>query len=458
MNKLFLTILALVFLSSCQKDGQGSPQPLPVQQNRVAGPSDGGGGDTCNGRMIESYKIDITQLEEYKEFIQPIMIRTTTGQNDQAKQMPIIQLKSWYLIDCKLEDIPKDRKGLYLETYQTAIQTTREIYIDASSYNKMAKEEKAKLLMHEMIMSLYLLKYTTLSEICKISGSCTGDIEKISDWKMFRPKPYVPLNSEDHQKIRNVTAWLWSNKQTLDRTQLNKVMHLNDFDTRFNLFDLESSTNDSKEVEVDIKVIVRMLKEIQWTNALPQFCNFDPVTNISLSTCQSSVQVEFKDVEVQPNFKIKNLSLKLKIVRSSDKKEISQEFLYPIVNDMQKVKLYINKVGNILNGSTFGMMANWPGSVGVEIKEGLKSQMLLFMLNVNNPDLPEIYQVMLQSSIWYAFETELSKVDGLNYKTTWGYSSLIPEESENLFMENELPFKFGFSNKSKQFIKMELVP
>jgi hypothetical protein len=123
-------------------------------------PSDGGGGDTCNGKMIESYRVDITALEEYKTYIQPILNKLTVN-DEKGESSPFdlsANLKNWYLIDCKLQDLPRERKGLYLETYQTAIHTSREIFIDSKSYNKMSPEEKSKLLLHEMIMGLLFNK------------------------------------------------------------------------------------------------------------------------------------------------------------------------------------------------------------------------------------------------------------------------------------------------------------
>ena len=172
-NGLFIALITLLFLTACQKDNQSTVSSPAVVKSTMQGPSDGGGGDTCNGKMIESFKIDISTLDEFKEFIQPILDKVTVKQEDKKNGTPFLLtpgFKNWYLIDCKLQDIPKERKGLYLETYQTAIHTSREIFIDSTSYNQMQKEEKAKLLLHEMIMSYYLMKYLSLQDICKMSN------------------------------------------------------------------------------------------------------------------------------------------------------------------------------------------------------------------------------------------------------------------------------------------------
>ena len=131
-NPLLIIIVVFSLLSACQKNGQsptnpGTPSPTggtggsnPIEGN--SGPSDGGGGDTCNNKMIESYKVDIMSQPEFVEFLFPILqkISPENKSEDDSSGSPFLMsphMKTWYLIDCKLQDIPKERKGLYLETY-----------------------------------------------------------------------------------------------------------------------------------------------------------------------------------------------------------------------------------------------------------------------------------------------------------------------------------------------------
>lgn len=453
-NMILLPLLAVTFLSACQKNEQAPKVPAVAGRNTMQGPSDGGGGDTCNGKMIESYKVDVTELAEFKEFIQPILEKTLLQTNDKKNESPFLltpKLKNWYLIDCKLQDIPKERKGLYLETYQTAIHTSREIFIDASSYNQMVKEEKAKLILHEMVMSYYLMKYLSLEELCKVANTCSGDFLKVSNWKLFRPEIYHPLNEEDHQKIRNVTAWLWSERTSLSPESFAKEIKNNDFDKRFEL--ASSGTTGSKEIEVDIQSLVRMFKKYQWTHSFPQFCKYDANTNVSTSLCQTEITVEIRDYNVTPTIKTKQLYLKVKIIRDSDKKEFSQEFSYPLTDENKKVKLYMSKIGSVLSSASFALLANWPAQNLGELNEGIKSQILFLMINFNDLENPAIYQMLYQTYVWYSFEDEIVKKDGATYKMTYGYPTLVAQDSENLFIENELPFVFGSIFKSRAFIK-----
>jgi len=458
-NQLLLILLAMLFLSACQIDRQGNSAPNMNTKNTMQGPSDGGGGDTCNGKMIESYKVDVTSLDEFKEFIQPILSRTTVKQDNKNNGTPFLltpTLKNWYIIDCKLQDIPKERKGLYLETYQTAIHTSREIFIDSSSYNKMAKEEKAKLLLHEMIMSYYLMKYLSLEDICKMSNTCSGDFTIVSKWKMFKPETYRPLNAEDHQKIRNVTAWLWTQKDALTAENFGNVLKNNDFDKRFEITsDVENTEN--KEFEIDIQTLLRMFKKYQWTNSFPKYCQFNAETNLSSSNCQTEIISDIRDYSVTDTVKVKQLYLKIKITRNSDQKIFEQEFSYPLTSESQKIKLYMNKIGSFLSAAPFGMTGNWPTQYGVKAVEGLKSQMLFFMLNLSDKENPQIYQMIFQNYVWYSFEDEIVKKDGATYKETCGYTNILNDESENLFVENELPFAFKSFMQGKTCIKSQMV-
>ncbi len=456
LNLALLALITLTFLSACQKSGQDPATPVAASGNTLQGPSDGGGGDTCNGKMIESYKVDITTLPEYKDLIQPILDKITAqdkaGGTSASPFAFTPKIKNWYIVDCKLQDIPKERKGLYLETYQTAIHTSHEVFIDATSYNGMAKEEKAKLLLHEMVMGFYLMKYLTIEDMCKISGSCPGDTTAASSWKMFRPEVYRPLNDEDHQKIRNVTAWLWSQKDALTAQNFAVMAKNNDFDKRF---ESSGAASESTELEIDPQVLVRMLKKHQWSDSFPKFCQFNG--SVSQSTCKTTVVADIRDAAYGPIASIKTLYLKLTIQRQSDQRELNEEFSYPLTAKNKKIKLYISKFGSILKAAPLAIPANWPNMSGLKTEEGLKSQMLFLLMNATDPANPEIFEIIYQTYIWYSFEDEIVERDGHKYKETYGYCNPVADSTEFLFMENELPFVFRPTMTAKTFIRSSLV-
>lgn len=450
-NQMASVILSLCFLSACQKHAQGprdlvgpaatQPTGTSNQNATPSGPSDGGGGDTCNGKMIESFRVDVTNLPEFKTYIEPILSKLQVAEENKSLVLLSGKSKNWYLIDCKLQDLPKERKGLYLESYQTAIHTSREIFIDSTSYQAMAETEKAKLLLHEMIMGYYLMKYLTIEEICKVSTNCSGDMSIASKWAMFRPQKYQPLNDSDHQHIREVTAWLWLQGDSLSPENFAILLKNNDFDQRF-LFTYSNSGGPIKSIEVDPEALVRMFKKYQWSNSLPKFCQFDAATGISQSTCKSEVHAEIKPQRMGPGVEVNHLFVNLKITRQSDQREFAQEFYYPIDSKTQKISISLSNFGSLLQGGILLMLGNWPSYPGFDLKEGAKSQTLILMLDLRDPDQPGLYQVCFQGYVWYSFKEVISEKEGIQLKETYGYNTTLSEESESLFFEKEIPFYF----------------
>lgn len=457
----YLILISLSFLFGCQKNEQLA---FRKSQNSIyQGPSDSGGGDTCNGKLIESYKVDVTTLPEFKLYLKPIFEKLVLGDfkkelNKSSSPFEFsTKMKNWYFIDCKLKEIPNEKKGLYLESYQTAIHTSREIFIDLTSYNLMSEEEKSKLILHEIVMAYYLTKYLSIEQICKISNICNSEYLKISSWKMFRPEVYKSLNEEDHQKIRHVMSWLWSNKNNLNKENFITLLKNNDFDKRFSL-SAEIEKNKPIQVQILPESLIRMFKKYQWTNAFPKFCHFNETSNLSESTCDVNVNSEIRNIKILNNSLIKHLSLKIKITRNSDNKVFQQEFLYPLVGINPSVVLHVNKYGNILNAAPLAMTANWPTQPELKLEEGMKSQMLIIFLNVSDLEKPEIYQMLFRTYVWYSFEDVINEVDGARYKNSYGYPAVIDNESEVIFIENELPFNvnLGFL-KGKTFLRSNLL-
>ena len=146
---------------------------------------------------------------------------------------------------------------------------------------------------------------------------------------MFKPETYQPLNEEDHQKIRKVTAWLWLQKDSVNSDSFSKILKNNDFDKRFDLVSSSTGT-DSKDIQVDVETLLRMFKKYQWTNSFPQFCQFNMETNVSASTCSSEITADIRDYNISDTVKMKSLYMKIKVTRSADKKILEQEFYYPL--------------------------------------------------------------------------------------------------------------------------------
>jgi hypothetical protein len=451
-----------MIFGACQKSGhtssatdQVAPSPKPAKEGNTSesGPSDGGGGDTCNNKMIESYKVDIVLLPEYKEFVQPVIDKVT---KDGSPLMITPFLKTWYIIDCKLKNIPPERKGLYLETYQTAIHTSREIFIDASSYKKMAQEEKGKLLLHEMVMAYYLMKYLSLEDICKMTNTCSGDTSLASKWKMYRPQPYRALNEEDHQKIRKVTAWMWSKSSEVTPEGFIKILKNNDFDNRFTkMAENKPSTQEATPVKVDVNDFLLMIKKTISLQSFPKYCHFEGNPGASKSKCSTQAEAGIKEVLIYTS-KIKHFFIKLKITRESDGKVFENEFLAPMSPD-EKFTLHFNPFGSFTQSAPIGFFSNWPSMAGSKLKEGDRSHVLYFMVSKSDEGNLEIFQMLYQAYTWYSFEEKIVQKNDGKWKEYYGYNAFLPNESEDLNFESEQSFIFKAILPEKTFIMSHIV-
>lgn len=483
MSIRFSLLLCLVyFLQGCQKGSQGVDtqvlqMPPPVNNQNAGqsngnentqnigpsfeGPNDSGGGDTCNGKLIESYKVQIENQPEFKEFILPIYTQIFKNNQGVFSFAYGTTTKTWYIIDCELDKISKERKGLFLESYQSAIHTEREIFIDGIAYVKMALEEKAKLILHELVMSAYLLKYLSFEEICKRAGSCQGDYSSIARSKLYRQQPYKPLDSDDHQKIRKVVAWIWDNKEKIDIVLFKKILKDNDFDQRFDAFfssdenQEKSEAKKNEKIEISVSDLYRVLKRYQYSGGWPTYCQFDSKTLVSKSKCVTTSQVEYSTFMKTASNEIKMLNLDLNIVRESDGKVFHNTYNI-LLNDGDQTKmtlyssfLYGHKVAPI------AMLSDWPNFPGVNAKEGMRSNFLYLYLDITDLKKMTILQVIPQKYVWYSFEDIIKEKEGLKTKEVWGHKSLLGDESEDLFFEDELPFVLDSTINEGVFIKAE---
>lgn len=282
------------FLANCQFSGHpgaGKPSGEPnksAQQGLVGiggkwtGTGDGGGGNGVGGRVLESYIVDPTQLDAFKEHLGSLFKdrQPEDTNNGGWTSKAYFKLKTWYIAPVKLKPLPNESLGLSFaanQTQQLAIQNTKAIWIDQDYFNKMNSEEQAQLLLHEVVMNIYFFKFKKMSELCR-------DGEKIKDSKpskpcstefdeLLPPSPVAPLNLEDYENIRKVTAWLWSHRRDNIEGDIAAQLFRNGFDPRiFNSSGSEKDNiqNDSKSVPAT--VVTDLIESALLLNAAPSEC------------------------------------------------------------------------------------------------------------------------------------------------------------------------------------------
>jgi len=282
------------FLANCQFSGHpgaGKASGVPnksAQQGLVGGggewqgTGDGGGANGAGGRVLESYIVDPTQLDAFKEHLSTLFKdpQPADSENGGWTSKSYFKLKTWYIAPVKLKPLSNDSLGLSFaanQTQQLAIQNTKAIWIDQDYFNKMSSEEQAQLLLHEIVMNIYFLKFKKMSELCR-------DSEKIKDSKHSKPcssefdeflppSPVAPLNLEDYENIRKVTAWLWRHRRENIDGEITTQLFLNGFDPRIfnsNGNEKDEAQNDSKPVSAT--VVTDLIDSALLLNAAPSEC------------------------------------------------------------------------------------------------------------------------------------------------------------------------------------------
>lgn len=294
---LYLTFaLALVTgMVSCQKPDRtlvsGAQVGKPAtggggEQGRSNGTADTGGGNGCDGKAYESYIVNPLELPAYTKYIQPMIENLDRQQNEKDSKADqkhsfanFFKMKTWYISCVDLQPIDKSVLGVSFDknnTQQLAIQKDREIWIANKFFKDMSLEDQAMLVRHEFVMSLYFLKFKSLSEICKIMSETMGGQECVGitpQVDLLTPKaPLRPLQASDYENIRRVTGFLKDEGATAKLETIDQRLRDNGFDQRiFNSGMTLSGTDNEKMTAAAYSDIWNRAK---FTNSLPDKCFF----------------------------------------------------------------------------------------------------------------------------------------------------------------------------------------
>lgn len=292
--KALIPFLAVGLLVACNKqatkNGISSPNgnPAPVAE----GTGDWGGGNGIDNKVIERYAVDITTLPEFKEIIEPIgeHIRNIPSDEPEEKSKKsenmykiIASARTWIFAPVSLEVIEKKRIGADFSKDpidQLALQSDKEVWVDLNRYNKMSKDEKAALLMHELVMIHYRLRFLTMQEMCLITRSCEGmdgfeNIEKNFPEiaAKMKPEPSRKLEKSDYEFIRGATVYLLAKYTELkNESDMRWFSRTYNFDKRM-YADMSSDGefDDSVQYNITEKSIQGMLEQMPYET---YFCNY----------------------------------------------------------------------------------------------------------------------------------------------------------------------------------------
>jgi hypothetical protein len=232
-----------------------------------AGTSDTGGGNSFQGQILESYIWHPETTHEFKVYLAPFFKQISL--ETEFDIIKIIKSKTWYKIPMPLPGKRDNEFGqFYLRnsTDQIAIQSKSLIQLDSNKYSALRSDkERAKLILHEILMLLYSFNYLRPFEVyemlehSQLLNKSLGDEwsrplsqSVVSYWsnEIRNARSPNPLNftNEDYENIRNMTEWLFSHRTTLNLEALWQRFKANNF--FISLKDL--NPNQDSQVELNL--------------------------------------------------------------------------------------------------------------------------------------------------------------------------------------------------------------
>lgn len=254
------------------------PQISSGHASEQMGTGDGGGGNAINFKMLESYMLNPNELEVVKRRVKPLLDKAymSTDEDNQAQiRFDFFSMKNWYFAPIDLKVIPKDVLGIEITQgghQQVALQTRNAIWVDSNIFEKMNDEEKARLLVHEVMMMFYLNRFEAMADVCKMyakgaSFDTCRESEESDDGRLA-PEARRPLNSADYEAIRNMTNWLMLNESTVTYESLElHASKIGFADPRFSV-----QVNNKESIKVNRAMVIEALSAAYHSGALEKEC------------------------------------------------------------------------------------------------------------------------------------------------------------------------------------------
>ena len=278
--KRLLVLILLAASVACTNSGGG--------KSGIDGTSDTGGGNGAENRAYEAYIVRVDQLPAYKMFVEPKIQQLLAISPMREAALPIVKrwllYKTWYVAPVSLSTISKDVIGISFshdKTEQLALQTKKSIWINSQRFAQMAMQDQATLIMHEMIMSLYYLRFKSWENI--FSEKIYPDIKCGPEGmdlmnELFPGSDPKPFDADDYENIRSVTGVLVNDFPFKSPKEIDDFLIANKFDRRFT-FGLGMNDNGARQkfiVNNNEKLPAATLNEIlesaKMLNQLPDQC------------------------------------------------------------------------------------------------------------------------------------------------------------------------------------------
>lgn len=206
----------------------------------VDGTTDTGGGNVIKNQVLESFARDFTTEPMFLDFMKKMTVAGNADLFFIKNLKNIMESKKWFVTPEPLKVIPNSTLGITFlknSTTQGAIQAESEIWIDQTIFDKMTSTDKMDLILHEAVMTLFLMQFKAKEDVCK-TPSFYGMKDKWECLEAFSflesqnsPQPYRKLSAKDYSSIRAVTATLLTFKR-IEEWELQDLLYVNNFDRR----------------------------------------------------------------------------------------------------------------------------------------------------------------------------------------------------------------------------------
>ncbi len=262
--RVLVNLLALIATSMMLIACQGQPnevvreivrEPMQNSQQNQGGVDDGGGGNGVNGRPLESFAKRIAEIPAFSPHVLPIIQKINEIHPRFASDMiHIATNRTWYLIPVELNKLPSQVVGISIsdkDLQQLALQTLSHVWINSRFFENFpgGDEDRARLLLHEIIMGIRLMKYQGSLDQCysEIAGLAL-DSSRSADHRKLREacaQKYsleisensvipglgrrIDLSKEDYDNIRQLVVILWQEKGDVSKVELDAWLKSNQF-------------------------------------------------------------------------------------------------------------------------------------------------------------------------------------------------------------------------------------
>lgn len=254
---LLLPLLASFTLMACQ--GQKTEVIREYVGNTghesgYNGGTDSGGGNGVDGHTIEEYAVNIRADASFQKYVLPIILKVAETHPRFASDMiHVAAERTWYKIPVALNSLKSSQIGVSFgdkDVQQFALQNLKAVWINSRLFNNFENDEvRARLLLHEVLMGVRLMKLKNSLDDCYSGVALLGiDPEKAAEYKkgreacalkyMFSATDPVllpginndlDLTADDYDNIRGLGVNLWGNKGAISKIELDAWLKANKF-------------------------------------------------------------------------------------------------------------------------------------------------------------------------------------------------------------------------------------